>query len=69
MVQATDFGDGNDPAEVPPLNWPAVGCILVEREVSARPVVVREVAGQGFGRTTYAGSRLVGSVSTYIVVF
>ena len=44
MVQATYFGDGNDPAEVPPLNWPAVGCILVEREVSARPVIVREAA-------------------------
>src|SRR2546425_7287700 len=54
MVQATDFGDGNDPAEVPPLNWPAVGCILVEREVSARPVVVREVAGEGAAQVPFA---------------
>src|SRR5258708_36735045 len=54
MVQATDFGDGNDPAEVPPLNWPAVGCSLVEREVSARPVVVREVAGEGAAQVPFA---------------
>src|SRR2546428_12552056 len=54
MVQATDFGDGNDPAEVPPLNWPAVGCILVEREVSARPVVVREVAGESAAQVPFA---------------
>src|SRR5207244_12168973 len=54
MVQATDFGDGNDPAEVPPLNWPAVGCILVEREVSTRPVVVREVADQGAAQVPFA---------------
>ena len=54
MVQATDFGDGNDPAEVPPLNWPAVGRILVEREVSARPVVVREVAGEGAAQVPFA---------------
>jgi hypothetical protein len=54
MVQATDFGDGNDPAEVPPLNWPAVGCILVEREVSARPVVVREVACEGAAQVPFA---------------
>src|SRR5881397_2922669 len=54
MVQATDFGDGNDPAEVPPLNWPAVGCILVEREVSTRPVVVHEVASQGAAQVPFA---------------
>ena len=47
MVQATDFANRNDAAEFPPLNWPAVGCILVERMVSARPVIVGEVAGQG----------------------
>src|SRR5260370_629627 len=54
MVQATDFGDGNDPAEVPPLNWPAVGRILVEREVSTRPVVVGEVAGEGAAQVPFA---------------
>ena len=54
MVQATDFGDGNDPAEVPPLNWPAVGCILVEREVSAGSVIVREVRDQDASQMPFA---------------
>src|SRR5205807_4679781 len=36
------------------LNWPAVGCILVEREVSTRPVVVREVASQGAAQVAFA---------------
>ncbi len=31
MVEATDFANRDDPAEFQPLNWPAVGCILVER--------------------------------------
>ena len=39
MVKATDFANRDDPAECGPLNWPAVGRILVERQVSACPVV------------------------------
>jgi hypothetical protein len=39
MVEATDFANRDDPAEVRLLNWPTVGRILVERQVSARPVV------------------------------
>src|SRR6267143_2662476 len=54
MVEATDFANRDDPAEFRPLNWPAVGCILVEREVSARPVVVREVASQGTAQVLFA---------------
>ena len=54
MVEATDFANRDDPAEFRPLNWPAVGCILVEREVSTRPVVVREVAGQGAAQVPFA---------------
>ena len=54
MVQATDFANRDDPAEFRPLNWPAVGCILVEREVSTRPVVVREVASQGAAQVPFA---------------
>ena len=46
-MEAADFANRDDPAEFRPLNWPAVGRILVERQVSARPVVVREVASQG----------------------
>jgi len=42
MVEATDFPNRDDPAEFRPLNSPAVGRILVEREVSTRPVVVLE---------------------------
>jgi hypothetical protein len=47
MVEATDFANRDDPTELRLLNWPAVGRILFERQVSARSVVVREVASQG----------------------
>src|SRR2546427_2140829 len=47
MVEATDFANRDDLAEFRPLNWAAVGRILVEREVSTGLVVVREVAGEG----------------------
>jgi len=46
MVQATDFGNRDDRAEVRRLDSPSVGCVLVEREVSASPMIVREVCGQ-----------------------
>ena len=46
MMQATDFGNGDDRAEPRRLGWPSVGCVLVEREMSAGPVIVGEVAGQ-----------------------
>jgi hypothetical protein len=54
MVQATDFGNLDDPAELRWLDWPSVGCILVEREVSARPVIVRKVAGQDAVQVAFA---------------
>ena len=54
MVEATDFANRDDPAEFRPLNWAAVGRILVEREVSTRPVVVREVASQGAAQVPFA---------------
>jgi hypothetical protein len=47
MVEATDFANRDDAAELRLLNWSAVGRILFERQVSARSVVVREVASQG----------------------
>src|SRR2546426_7946898 len=53
MVEATDFANRNDPAEFRPLNWPAMGCILAEREVSTRPVIVREVASQGAAQVSF----------------
>src|SRR5439155_16588009 len=54
MVEATDFANRDDLAEFRPLNWAAVGRILVEREVSTGPVVVREVASQGAAQVPFA---------------
>jgi len=54
MVKATDFANLDDPAEFWLLNWPAMGRILVERQVSACPVVVREVASQGTAQVRFA---------------
>ena len=42
MMQATDFGNRDDRAQSRRLNWPPVGSVLVEREMSASPVIVRE---------------------------
>src|SRR2546428_1285637 len=53
MVEATDFANRDNLAEFWPLNWAAVGRILVEREVSTRPVVVREVASQGSAQVPF----------------
>jgi len=54
MVEAPDFANPDDLAEFRPFNWAAVGRILVEREVSTRPVVVREVASQGAAQVSFA---------------
>src|SRR5712691_5968886 len=54
MVQPTDFGNLDDLAELPRLDWPAVGCLVVEREVSSRPVIVREVASQDAAQVPFA---------------
>jgi hypothetical protein len=54
MVKATDFGNLKDPAELRSLDRPCVGCIFVEREVSARPVIVREVARQDATQVAFA---------------
>jgi hypothetical protein len=54
MVEATLFANRGDPAEFRRLNWPAVGRILVERQVSVRPVVVREVASQDMTQVVFA---------------
>ena len=54
MVEAADFAKLDDPAEFWLLNGPAVGRILVERQVSACPVVVLEVASQGPAEVLFA---------------
>src|SRR5437870_11018907 len=46
MMKATDFANRDDVAEFRPLNWSTVGCVLVERQMSAGPMIVREVRGQ-----------------------
>ena len=45
-MQTTDFGNRADRAELRRLDRPSVGCILIEREMRAGPVIVREVRGQ-----------------------
>ena len=54
MVEATDLANLDDPAEFWLLNWPTMGRILVERQVSACAVVVREVASQGTTEVPFA---------------
>jgi len=54
MVEATDLANRDDLAEFRPFNRAAVGRILVERQVSTRPVVVREVASQGAAQVPFA---------------
>ncbi len=54
VMQATDFGNLHDPARLGELDGPDARRILVEREVSARPVVVREVAGEGAAQVPFA---------------
>jgi hypothetical protein len=54
MVQTTDFGNLQDPARRREFDGPGVGGILVEREVRASLVVVREVASQGAAEVSLA---------------
>ena len=46
MMQATDFGNLHDSARRGELDGPDIRRILVEREMRASPVIVREVRGQ-----------------------
>ena len=54
MMQAADLGNRDDRAQSRRLNWPPVGCVLVEREMSASLVIVRQVAGQGAAQVSFA---------------
>ena len=54
MVEATDFASLDDPVEFWLLDWPPMGRTLVERQVSACPVVVREVTSQGTAEVPFA---------------
>ena len=52
MVQAADFGKLHDPPSGGEIDRPDVRRILVEREMSAGPVVVGEVRGQDASQVT-----------------
>jgi len=54
MMQATDFRNLHDPARLGELNGPGVRRILVERQMRASPVIVREVAAQGAAQVPFA---------------
>jgi len=54
MMQATDFGNRDDRAEPRRRDRPSGGCILVEREVSAGSVIVREVRDQDASQMPFA---------------
>ena len=54
MMQATDFGNLHDPADLGEFDGPDVRGILVERKVGARLVVVRQVAGEGAAQVAFA---------------
>jgi hypothetical protein len=53
-MQATNFWNRDDRAERWRLDWPSFGCIFVEREVSAGPVMVGEVADQDAAHVPFA---------------
>ena len=54
MMQAPDFGNRDDRAELRRLDVSSVGGILVEREVSPCAVIVREVPGQDTAQVAFA---------------
>jgi hypothetical protein len=54
VVQTADFRNLHDRAHLRPLDWPPIRRILLEREVSSRPVIVREIAGQGATQVAFA---------------
>jgi hypothetical protein len=54
MVQAADFWKLHDLARRGELDGPELGCILVEREVCARLMVIGEVAGQDAAQVSVA---------------
>ena len=54
MVQAADFWKLHDLARRGELDGPELGCILVEREVCARLMVIGAVAGQDAAQVSLA---------------
>jgi len=46
MMKTADFGNLHDHAHLRSLDWPPIWRVLLERKVSSRRVIVREVARQ-----------------------
>jgi len=53
-MQATDFGNREDRAERWGLDRPRIGSVLLEREVSAGPMIVGEVCREDSSKVTLA---------------
>ena len=54
VVQAADFWELHDLARRGELDWPEAGCVLVEREVRARLMVISDVASQDSAPVSFA---------------
>ena len=54
MMQATDFANRHDSARLGELDQPAARRVLLEREMSASLVIVREVADQDAAQVPFA---------------
>src|SRR5262245_47063891 len=54
VVQAADFWNLHDPASGGELDGPGIGCVLVEREVGARLMVIDEVTSQDLTQVSFA---------------
>jgi hypothetical protein len=58
-MQTTDFEDWDNRAALRRLDWATVGGILVEREMCASLMVVREVADQDGAQVPFTGDENV----------
>lgn len=54
MFQTADFGNLDDRTELRPLDWPALGGILGEREERSRAVIIHEVTGENAAEVLFA---------------
>jgi hypothetical protein len=53
-MQAANLGDRDDRTELRRFDRPSIGSVLLERKVSASPVIVREVRRQDSSKVTLA---------------
>ena len=54
VVEPTDVGQGNDPPQLRWLDGARLGCILLERKMRPRTVIVEEVAMQATTEMSFA---------------